>query len=131
MIVFFIFLAFVVFAIMIRLLAGGVDHDRVRQYIEECGGKVLNLNWEPFGPGWFGEKSDRIYCVNYIDKDGNEHETHCKTSMWTGVYFTKDQIVKHAEKSASDSTSKQSLLEAENQQLKEELERFKRQQSQG
>jgi hypothetical protein len=76
----------------------------------------------PFGPGWFGEKSDRIYAVRYLDKDGNEHEARCKTSMWTGVYFTQDEIVRHA-KRPSD---KQESLEEENRRLRDELERLKR-----
>ena len=52
--------------------------------------------WAPFGPGWFGEKSDRIYAVRYLDAEGNEHEAHAKTSLWTGVYFTEDEVVRRA-----------------------------------
>jgi hypothetical protein len=90
----------IVIAIVIRLAAGGMDHDRIKQYAEERGGKVIDSNWSPFGPGWFGEKSDRIYGVRYLDKDGNEHEAHSRTSMWTGVYFTEDRIVKYADRPA-------------------------------
>lgn len=117
---------FIVIAIVIRLAAGGMDHDRIKQYVEECGGTVLDSNWSPFGPGWFGEKSDRIYGVRYLDRDGNEHEAHCKTSMWTGVYFTEDRIVKYAERPAPAPTPKESALEAENRRLREELERVRR-----
>ncbi|AWM42377.1 hypothetical protein C1280_24910 [Gemmata obscuriglobus] len=109
---------------MIRLAAGGMDHDRIRQYVEERGGKVLDSSWSPFGPGWFGEKSDRIYGVRYLDRDGNEHEAHCKTSMWTGVYFTEDRIVRYAERPAP-ATDTMTSLEAENRRLREELERLR------
>src|SRR3954452_2246110 len=102
-----------------------MDHDRIKQYVEERGGKVLDSHWSPLGPGWFGEKSDRIYGVRYLDKDGNEHEAHCKTSMWTGVYFTEDRIVKSAERPAPPTAATESALEVENRQLREEIERLR------
>jgi hypothetical protein len=116
---------FIIIAIVIRLAAGGLDHDRVRQYVESRSGKVIEANWEPFGPGWFGEKSDRIYAVRYIDQDGNEHQAHCKTSMWTGVYFTEDRIVKYADRAC---VMQQPSLEDENRRLREELDRIRREQ---
>jgi len=115
----------IIIAILIRLGAGGMDHDRIRQYVEERGGKVIDSNWSPFGPGWFGEKSDRIYGVRYLDADGNEHEAHCKTSMWTGVYFTEDRIVRYADRPTSQNATA-SDLEAENQRLRDEVERLRR-----
>ncbi|HEY7309199.1 MAG TPA: hypothetical protein VH643_07585 [Gemmataceae bacterium] len=108
--------------LVIRLLAGGMDRDRVRDYVEARGGKLLETNWDPFGPGWFGEKSDRIYEVRYRDKDGNVHRSHCKTSMWTGVYFTEDTIVSYGQQPLPTASS----LEEENRRLREELERLKR-----
>ena len=98
----------IVIAIAIRLVVGSMDHHRIEQYVGERGGTVLYSNWSPFGPGWFGEQSDRIYGVIYLDKDGNEHEAHCKTSMWAGVYFTEDRIVKYAERSTPASNPPES-----------------------
>jgi len=89
-----------VLVIGLRLIAGRMDHKRVRQYVHSRGGQVLAIKWSPFGPGWFGEKSDRIYSVSYLDQDGNEHAAYCKTSLWTGVYFTQDHLVKHFDRSA-------------------------------
>lgn len=123
----FIILPFIVIAIVFRLIAGGMDHDRIKQYVADRGGQLQDLSWTPLGPGWFGEKSDRIYCVLYTDQDGNKHEAHCKTSMWTGVYFTQDRIVKYAKEHQPNHTSKESQLEAENQKLREELQRLKKQ----
>src|SRR5262245_32751136 len=90
----------IVLVVVIRLIAGGWDRDRIRQYVQSKGGRVIDIHWDPFGPGWFGEKSDRIYEVHYVDEDENEHQAHCKTSMLTGVYFTEDRIVRHAERPA-------------------------------
>jgi hypothetical protein len=115
---------FIIIVIVIRLAAGGLDHDRVRQYVESRGGRVIEANWSPFGPGWFGEKSDRIYAVRYLDRDGNEHQAYCKTSMWTGVYFTEDQIIRYADRPAGAKPA----LEEENRRLREELNRLRRQQ---
>jgi hypothetical protein len=118
--------AVILLALIVRLAAGGMDHDRIREYVESRGGTILRSSWAPFGPGWFGEKSDRIYQVDYLDGDGNQHQAHCKTSMWSGVYFTKDEIVSYAERPAAGEPD--SSLEAENRRLREELQRLKRQQ---
>lgn len=41
----------IVVAVVIRLAAGGLDHDRIREYVEQRGGQVLDANWAPLGPG--------------------------------------------------------------------------------
>jgi hypothetical protein len=122
-----IVLGFIALAIVIRLLAGGMDGERVRAYIEQRGGRLLSSGWAPFGKGWFGEKSDRIYEVRYLDGDGNEHEATCKTSLFTGVYFTEDRIVSYGEtpRRETRNDSRLSALEQENRRLREELNRTK------
>lgn len=80
-------------AIVFRLIAGQMDRGRISEYVSRSGGTVQSIDWAPFGPGWFGEKSDRIYAVQYVDQSGFRHEAHCKTSLTTGVYFTQDQVV--------------------------------------
>jgi len=131
---------FAVFAILgvigvviaIRFAAGGLDRDRVAEYVRSRGGRVLDTRWAPFGPGWFGDRSDRIYLVRYVDAEGNEHEAHCKTSLMTGVYFTEDRIVHRAgEAQGGDSPAgapepDAASLAEENRRLREEIERLKR-----
>lgn len=118
-----LFVGFFVLAIVIRLLAGGLDGDRVRVYIEKRGGRLLSSGWAPFGKGWFGEQSDRIYEVRYLDRDRNEHFATCKTSMFTGVYFTEDRIVRYSEPRTGHpkADSRLTQLEQENRRLREEL----------
>ena len=111
-------------AILFRVGAGSMDNDRLREYVESRGGRIIASNWAPFGPGWFGEKSDRIYQVRYIDRDGNEHDAYAKTSMWTGVYFTEDRIVKYAKQPID--VDEVETLEKENARLRAELDRLKR-----
>ena len=120
-----IFLGFMALAIVIRLFAGEMDGDRVRAYVEERGGRLLASGWAPFGKGWFGEKSDRIYEVRYLDSDGNEHEASCKTSMFTGVYFTEDRIVRYVQRPTQEpqDDSRFTELELENRRLRDELKR--------
>lgn len=107
-------------AIVSRVVAGAMDRDRVRKHVEKMGGKLLQCNWSPLGPGWFGDKDNRIYKVRYTDRNGAEHMAYCKTSFWSGVYFTRDKVVQ-----TGTSGGKKSLVE-ENQRLREELERLKR-----
>ncbi len=88
----------VTFAIVSRVIAGSFDGDRVEQYIRDMGCELLDKSWDPFGPGWFGEKDARIYQVVYRDREGRVHRAHVKTSMLSGVYLTNDEIVVDAPK---------------------------------
>jgi hypothetical protein len=110
--------------VIIRLAAGGADHGRIRSYVAQRGGAVQSIEWAPFGRGWFGEQNDRIYRVLYVDSDGNEHEASCKTSLFSGVYFTEDRIIRYSSKSREAKNETESLHE-ENERLREELRRLK------
>ena len=124
---FLVFLGFIALAILIRLAAGDMDEDRVRAYIKERGGRLISSGWAPFGKGWVGERSDRIYEVRFVDCDGNEHEATCKTSMYTGVYFTEDRIVSSGERPTQEPQdgSRLTEIELENRRLRDELKRIK------
>jgi hypothetical protein len=111
-------------AIAFRLFAGSMDRDRLRQYVEARGGKVIEATWAPFGPGWFGGNKERIYQVRYLDHDNNVHEAYARTSMWTGVYFTEDHIIQHGKPPIEEEEVES--LEEENARLRSELERLKR-----
>jgi hypothetical protein len=97
-------LVFVVFAlVVIRLAHGNQDHTRIYSYLERRGNRVLDVQWKPFGPGWMGSRTDRIYEVRYLDREDNEHTASCRTSGWSGVYWTDDRISRYArEQSAAD-----------------------------
>jgi hypothetical protein len=70
-----------------RILAGSLDYDRIRQYIRKGGGKVIDINRQPFGPGWLGSR-ERIYEVKYETHNGKIHTATCKTGMFAGIYWT-------------------------------------------
>lgn len=110
-----IIIGVIVLAIFFRLIAGAFDGDRVEQYIRDIGGELIDRSWDPFGPGWFGEKDSRIYEVVYRDRDGRIHRAHVKTSMMAGVYFTNDRIVEDATRSVEEEKErlKQRLAELE------------------
>jgi len=113
----------IILAIVIRLFAGGMDHDRVDQYISKRGGKVIEKSWNPFGKGWFGDKDNRIYQIKYEDADGKIHQATCKTSLLSGVYLTEDRIVGQSREHEHDSINNH-LLE-ENRRLRQEIEALK------
>jgi len=69
-----------------------LDKGRITEYIEQRGGRIVSISWAPFGKGWFGEKEERIYEVVYYDQAGSQHFATCKTSLWTGVYWTEDRV---------------------------------------
>jgi hypothetical protein len=114
--------------IALRLLAVFLDHWRIDNYIRRQGGVFTVCRWSPFGPGWLGEKRDRIYYVVFTDADGSEHRAYCKTSLLTGVYFTQDRIVSPRQgkrlDAAHDALAEEVLrLREENQRLRDALAR--------
>ena len=113
-----VFIIIAVVATIIRLMAGSLDGERVEAYIRKNGWKLVDKSWDPFGPGWFGEKDARIYQVVYEDRHGDLHKAHAKTSMLSGVYLTNDHIVKEA---ASPDVDSSQSLQAENERLKERI----------
>jgi hypothetical protein len=76
----------------LRLLLDALDRARIRSHVRGFGGQILKINWSPFGEGWFGDESDRIYTVTYRTKAGKTIAATCKTSMFSGVYWTSDTL---------------------------------------
>jgi len=95
---------FLLVVIGIWTLSMSMDKNRITDYIRERGGRVVSISWAPFGKGWFGEKNDRIYEVVYYDAAGKQHFASCKTSMWSGVYWTEDRVT-HGKSRWYDSVS--------------------------
>jgi hypothetical protein len=122
--IFILIVAVISLVIFIRLIAGGIDNDRIDEYITERGGRVIEKDWSPFGKGWFGSEHERIYELKYEDKDGNIHQATCKTSMLSGVYFTEDIIIQQS--GNENNVDRQTQLELENQMLKKQIEELKR-----
>src|SRR6266478_350007 len=88
----FAIVAFITIGIVIWVGSMSMDKDRITAYIQERGGRIVSVNWAPFGKGWFGNKNDRIYEVVYHDAEGRQHWATCKTSLFSGVYWTEDRI---------------------------------------
>lgn len=82
-----VFLGFLGVAVLARLIADRLDRQRIRDNLGARGCRTLGIHWDPFGPGWFGEKSDRIYEVVYETPTGGRVVAHCKTSLFSGVYW--------------------------------------------
>jgi hypothetical protein len=108
----------IAFAIVFRLMAGSFDGERVERYLKDQGYELIDRSWDPFGPGWFGEKDSRIYQVVYRDRQGCVHRAHVKTSMMSGVYLTNDRVV--AEPGA-ESPGPAESLESEKERLQRRL----------
>jgi hypothetical protein len=81
-------------ALVILIWVGtmSLDKNRIRDYVEGRGGRIVSISWAPFGRGWFGEKEERIFEVVYYDSDGNQHFATAKTSLFTGVFWTEDRV---------------------------------------
>jgi hypothetical protein len=110
-------------ALVFRVVAGAMDHERVREYVAGRGGRVISMHWSPLGRGWLGEKNARIYRVRYEDAGGRVHQATCKTSLLAGVYFTEDEI--GAGVSETNPLTRVAQLEQENRQLRQQLEQLR------
>lgn len=95
--------AFAVFA-LVWAVSFSVDKERITSYVQKRGGRIMSISWAPFGKGWFGEKNERIFEVVYYDSHGNQHFATCKTSFFSGVYWTEDRIA-HRKSAWFDSLS--------------------------
>jgi len=114
-----------------------MNHERIRTYISDKGGKVIRIVWAPFGPGWLGERGNAIYKVDYHDRKGNHRRVHCKTSIFSGVYLHNDRLVSAAkprQNRNNQEMTRQTLTmdekkrrpEEENELLRREIESVKR-----
>jgi len=106
--------------VVIRIVADRLDRKRIEADVAARGGVVLDISWKPFGRGWFGEKSDRVYLVEWTDASHVTHTSWCKTSLFTGVYWTEDGG------RPPSRTGELEALRAENRRLREELEHARR-----
>lgn len=107
----------VALAVAARVLAGFLDVWRIRGYITSAGGQMISCRWWPFGPGWLGEKRDRIYHVAFVDAAGVQHQAYCETSLLTGVYFTQDRV--------ADTSKTPQRLDVAHRLVHEELHRLR------
>ncbi len=71
-----------------RLINDRLDRSRIADYVEQGGGSVVRIAWNPLGRGWFGESGDRIYEVTYRTRKGKTVTSTCKTGMFSGDYWT-------------------------------------------
>ena len=117
---------FGLFFVGCKLLADRWDRERIEQYVAERGGSVSDITWQPFGRGWFGHTGDRIYEVQYTDRDRASHSASCKTGLFSGVYFTDDHTTSGVRPLAISSADLEfTTLKRENLRLLAEIERLK------
>ena len=53
--------------LVLRVVGDRLDRRRIAADVATRGGVALDITWKPFGRGWFGEKSDRVYLVEWMD----------------------------------------------------------------
>ena len=114
---------FIIALALLRVALAAGDFARIRSYVASQGGRLVSARWTPFGPGWFGDRKDRIYKVRYSDRNGSERTAYCKTSMMSGVYFTQDRVTSPPQNAGG--SSELDRIKEENVRLRQELERLK------
>jgi hypothetical protein len=62
---------------------------RIRTTISRHGGQVRVIRRALFGPGWLENDRLPVYRVEYVDNVGAKWVGYCKTSVLSGVYWTR------------------------------------------
>ena len=80
--VFLVGVVLFIFVVMPKL-----DRNRIRENIEEHGGKVIEILrvWE------WGRQYDWCYDVSYMTDRGKRVNATCRTNMWGDVYWINDR----------------------------------------
>ncbi len=82
---------YIVFLIAIVIFAFVItpkfDRDRIRENIEDHGGKAIEILrvWT------WASRNERTYDVSYTTARGKRVNATCRTSMWRGVYWVNDR----------------------------------------
>lgn len=116
------FLCICALALVLRLIAGSLDGDRIVDCVRGRGGRVVKCRWSPFGTGWLGERGARIYELEYEDRDSRSHRATVRTSLLSGVCFLGDRVVRRPEDRTTNAP--EPTREVELQTLREENARL-------
>ncbi|MCB9913660.1 MAG: hypothetical protein H6828_00765 [Planctomycetes bacterium] len=77
--------------VAVRVALHHADKERIRIAATSRGWSSVEVSWAPFAPGWFFEKGERHYRVDFVDEHGRRGEVYCKTGMLTGVYWREPE----------------------------------------
>lgn len=116
---------FIAVVVLTILKLACMNEARVRAYFQERGGKLIHMEHDERESSWARKYQIFIPWIRYEDRDGNLHVARCKAGMLTGVYLTDDKIIRYG-KPHEASQNVQADLQAENQRLKDEIERLQR-----
>jgi hypothetical protein len=89
-----ILIFFIIAGISIWIIVFFICKSSAKYEIQREGNEIVSIKWAPFGYGWFGEKDAFIFKIKYIDKDNRIHTVYCKSGIFSGVYFSKEDIDK-------------------------------------
>ena len=79
----------IISAFLIGYLPERFDKSRIARDLESKQSRLIFIEEHEFGPGFLPSLGgERIWKVDYIDKDGQRKSKFCKTAMFFGVYWT-------------------------------------------
>ncbi|HIA28189.1 MAG TPA: hypothetical protein EYN79_08790 [Planctomycetes bacterium] len=106
--------------VVIRVVAGILDKQRIEGEINGKGGTIESIRWTPFARGWLGSKNERFYEVVWEDSDQLRRRATVKTAMLAGNYFADSEVT------GGETGDTGGGLAAENQRLRRENEELRR-----
>ncbi|HEV2987058.1 MAG TPA: hypothetical protein VG759_01350 [Candidatus Angelobacter sp.] len=81
----FLLISAVALLIAMPLIAGPSDRKRIREEIEDNGGTVVEISYDPFAKFWLNHGWGRIYDVIYCTRDGQNVTAICRATTFSGL----------------------------------------------
>jgi hypothetical protein len=98
--------AIIAFSIVATLVyfavVSALDKARIENDVLQRGGQVLGFLKGRQGRTTFGDRDNRIYWVEYIDKRGRKIKARAKTSMWAEVWWDEAEEEGPAQSGVTD-----------------------------
>jgi hypothetical protein len=126
LIIFILIIFVLLIGIASETIFSGDHKQKINQYFFTRNLRIVSIEHTPFAQGWAFEKNEVLYTVFYWNREGDYCKAIVKTSLWTDVYFSNEEVITYAKR---NDPSKERVLEQENEKLKKEIELLKHQKS--
>ena len=87
---------FVIVALLFPLWLSSRDEKRIRKEIELKGGKLISKETVIYPSSLFYGKRGKVYKVRYLDSKGIEHIATCRGSIFPGIFWVDDVLLKQS-----------------------------------
>ena len=93
------------------VLSFSLSRQRIAREIVGLGGRIVSINWAPFGKGFFWTPNgSMLFRVVYYDAENRLHEGHCRTDWFLGNRWTENRLMDFGGRDGLDQRQKRAWL---------------------